>query len=427
MIEQGHADALLATLSRSADEGNTVSPEAFFYFYDYDHDEDFTRVDGIAIVDIKGGLFKFRLSRIRRQIERARKDASVRAILLNVDSAGGTVADTFDLADLIFETRLIKPVWASVTDSGYSAAYALASSAERLSLTRTAGVGSVGVIATHVEFSEADRMAGVKFTTLTAGERKADLIESEPLNDTARDLLQAELDRLRIIFAETVSRNRGMTTRAVLETEAGIFYSNAAVGIGFADSVETYADTLEGLRVRLNRVQGFGPSASTQGSPMTEAERQYIEALNAQNIAQAEARGRESTTPAAQQPEASTDPTGTISIDAARSQSEQAATEARRVSGEHYATYIAEVEETCRLAGHPERAIEFAKSNTPVAQVRTALLETAAAADAATNTSGQHSGAVMAGGTRRIDRDAIYASRMIDAPPSDAEAVRSTY
>ena len=96
-------------------------------------------------------------------------DPAVKAVLLDIDSAGGEVAGVFDLADLIFEARAIKPIWAIADETAFSAAYAIASAAERVFVPRTGGVGSIGVIAVHVDRSAADALAGTHSTPPVPG------------------------------------------------------------------------------------------------------------------------------------------------------------------------------------------------------------------------------------------------------------------
>jgi len=73
-------------------------------------------------------------------LEMARDDSAVDALLLDIDSPGGESSGVFD-----------KPVWAVANDMAFSAAYALASAADKLFVSRTGGVGSIGVIAMHVD------------------------------------------------------------------------------------------------------------------------------------------------------------------------------------------------------------------------------------------------------------------------------------
>ena len=169
------------------------------------------------------------------------------AILLDIDSPGGESGGVFDLADRIRAAAKIKPVWAVANDMAFSAAYALASAADKVFVSRTGGVGSIGVIAMHVDQSQKDAQDGVRYTAVFAGDRKNDLNPHEPISGEAHAFLKAEVDRVYGLFVETVARNRGIEASAVRDTEAGLFFGQAAVAVGLADALGTFDDALAQL------------------------------------------------------------------------------------------------------------------------------------------------------------------------------------
>jgi len=138
----------IQSMSDWEDEDDSFSRQARDTGYDV--------VEGIAIIPIQGTLVqKLGTLRpysgmtgydgIRACFLRALYDSEVKAICLDIDSPGGEVAGCFDLVDEIFAARGSKPVWAILSESAYSAAYALASAADKIIVPRTGGVGSVGV------------------------------------------------------------------------------------------------------------------------------------------------------------------------------------------------------------------------------------------------------------------------------------------
>lgn len=181
---------------------------------------------------------------IASKLDAALNDPDVKGILLEVDSGGGEASGVFDLADKIFAARDQKPIWAIANEQAYSAAYAIASSAEKLVLPRTGGLGSIGVIALHVDQSAKNEKAGLTYTAIHAGAKKNDLTSHKPLSDGARADLQAEIDRLYGLFTDTVARNRGLSVDVVKATEAGLMNPDQAVASGFADSVATLEQTI---------------------------------------------------------------------------------------------------------------------------------------------------------------------------------------
>ena len=214
-----------------------------------------TAPDGIAVIPIHGSLVKRSLGmeaasgltsygEIAAMLDSAVADPQVSGILLDIDSPGGEASGSFELARRVREVAAVKPVWAVANDAAYSAAYAIAASAQRLFVTETGGVGSIGVIALHVDQSVKDAKDGYRFTAITAGAHKNDYSPHEPLSDTAKTELQGEVDRLYSIFTEHVAGMRGLDLDAVRATEAGLFFGTNAVAQGLADGIQTLDATL---------------------------------------------------------------------------------------------------------------------------------------------------------------------------------------
>lgn len=174
-------------------------------------------------------------------IATAMDDPTVRGVILDVDSPGGEVGGLFDLVDQIgtIKSASDKPLWAVANEGALSAAYAIASTADRLYVTRTGELGSIGVVAVHVDESAADARAGLAWTFVFAGERKIDGNSHAPLSERAHAAIQADVDRLYGEFCALVATNRRLTAEAVRDTQAGIFRGDAAVRAGLADRVGT--------------------------------------------------------------------------------------------------------------------------------------------------------------------------------------------
>ncbi len=146
----------------------------------------------------------------------------MRGILLELDSPGGEVGGLFDLVETIgsIKTRSGKPLWAVASEAALSAAYAIASAADRLYVTRTGEVGSVGVVAVHLDASGADAIAGLNWTLIHAGARKTDGNPHQPLSPRATADIQADVNRL---YDDLVARNRKLSPDAVRAGEAAIW------------------------------------------------------------------------------------------------------------------------------------------------------------------------------------------------------------
>lgn len=216
--------------------------------------------DGVAVIGVYGPLVHRALASdypsggpttygaIRTSFDTALADDGVRSIVFDIDSPGGEVNGVFDLADHIFESRGIKTITAISNESAYSGGYLLASAASRIILPRTAGVGSVGVIATHVDFSRAEDAEGLTVTHVFAGARKADFSPHQPLSNEAMGVLQGMVNDTYELFIETIARNRKMSTKAVRDTQAGLFEGKKAVAVGFADEVSRVDKAIAGIK-----------------------------------------------------------------------------------------------------------------------------------------------------------------------------------
>ncbi len=210
-------------------------------------------------------------------------DANVQAILLDIDSPGGETNGCFDLSDYIYSVRRAKPIYAVADDIALSAAYAIASAASKIYVTRTGAVGSVGVYALHAEQSGFDKALGVKYTYIHHGAKKVDGNPHEPLSEGATAEIQAEVDRQSKIFVDTVARNRGVGAGRIEATDAGLLWGGNAIPL-FADEEGGLDDAMDVLRAmiasvkpegdRVNKSAGRAPAAAgirnTSGDARTE-------------------------------------------------------------------------------------------------------------------------------------------------------------
>ena len=334
--------------------------------------------DGIAILPILGTLVRRTVglevqsgltsyADIQHLLSQAIQDPAVKAILLDIDSAGGEAGGVFDLAEAIYSARQIKPVWAVANEEAFSAAYALASAAERVFLPRTGGVGSIGVIAVHLDQSRAEAEAGLSYTAIYAGARKNDASRHEPLSDPARAVLQGEVDRIYDLFVESVARQRKLSFEAVRATEAGLFFGEQALKAGMADDLGTFEDAFAALKSSLSLSPNPNRKELLMSTPETI-------------------------------PDPQPDPAAALAQARAEAKAETLA-------------YVAEVTELCQLAGQPDKAASFISKAVAVTDVRHALLEAKAREAEATAIASQSPVALLQISTPKIDTNAIYAAR----------------
>lgn len=211
--------------------------------------------DCISVISIQGPLVRrssyisnlYNLESydmIQTAFLQALDDPLSKAIIFDINSPGGQSAGLFDLADLIYSSRGKKPICASANIYAFSAAYAIASATDHITLSRDGGVGSVGVIMQHIDYSEMLKNWGLKVTSIYAGKRKNDFSPYYPLSDEAKARAQQMVDEHYQEFVHIIGRNRNMSAEDVIKTEADIYFGKKAVGIGFADEVLSYEDTI---------------------------------------------------------------------------------------------------------------------------------------------------------------------------------------
>lgn len=211
-------------------------------------DSGYDVLEGIAIIPVYGTLVqKLGTLRpysgmtgydgIRRVFLTAMNDPEVKGICLDIDSPGGEVAGCFDLVDLIYAEREKKPVYAILSENAYSAAYAIASAADKIYVPRTGGVGSVGVIVIHCDWSQHIKDDGLKVSIITYGNRKAESNPYVALSDEAKAAIQHDVDEMGRLFVSTVSRNRGLSETVVRNTQAACYLAAEGVQMGLADVV----------------------------------------------------------------------------------------------------------------------------------------------------------------------------------------------
>lgn len=252
-----HGSAMLHE-GASADDGFWPEPGSWKATF-----RPYVVVDGVLQIPVKGVLlhdFAYAVFGwatgyvyIRRAFERGMADPAVKGIALVCDSPGGEVAGCFDLVDAMHAAKGAKPVWAFAHEAAYSAAYAVASVADKIWVSRTGGVGSIGVVTAHTDVSGALEQRGVKVTFIYAGKHKVDGNSYEALPEDVQARIQARIDELYDVFVATVARNRpGLKEKAVRATEALCFTAAEATKNGLADAVGSLDDAVAAFVADLN-------------------------------------------------------------------------------------------------------------------------------------------------------------------------------
>lgn len=175
------------------------------------------------------------------------------AIVLDVDSPGGTVYGVPELADKVFKARGSKPIVAVANAEMFSAAYYVASAADEVVVTPSGQTGSIGVWSLHVDYSGMLEQEGMDATFISAGEKKVWGNPYEPLTKESQAMLQAEVDTYYNQFIAAIAKHRGVTPKQVRDGygQGATATAKESVALGLADRVATLDDTIRRLGGKL--------------------------------------------------------------------------------------------------------------------------------------------------------------------------------
>lgn len=251
---------------------------------------------GIARVPLKGVLapvggllallfdMEDPVTRFKNNLMAALGDESVGAVVIDIDSPGGSVDQIPETAALIREARgQGKPIVAIANTQAASAAYWLGSQADEFVITPSGQAGSIGVYAAHQDLTEMAAKDGVKVTLVRAGKYKAETHPFVELSQDAQDHMQEDVNTYYDMFTADVAAarakalNRKVTAQDVADGfgEGRQLTAKAAVAAGLADRVESIGGTVARLATRqrgglppaAEEVTGAAPEADESGDP----------------------------------------------------------------------------------------------------------------------------------------------------------------
>lgn len=237
----GNLEALQAKLGRPL--GNTMTA---------------TVRDGVAVIPVEGPLFRranlmtefsgaTSYDTLASDFAQALADPNITGVLLQIDSPGGEVNGSSEFAAMVAAST--KPVWAYVGGTVASAAYWIASAADKIITADTAIAGSIGV------------QAGYSVKEARPGEKSYRFVSSQspmknagPDTDAGARNIQATVDGLAQVFVDTVARNRNTTTETVLESfgQGAVFVAAEALERGMIDAIGTFEGTLQQMKTELS-------------------------------------------------------------------------------------------------------------------------------------------------------------------------------
>lgn len=225
-------------------------------FGDYD-----VHRDGIAVIRVEGVIERranmvanfsggVSTQMLAQAIVDAAADEDVTAIVLDIDSPGGSALAPSEVADAIMQARASVPVVAWTGGQMCSAAYWIGSACDAIVAMDTSVVGSIGVAAVHYDRSAADAQEGVTRTVLSAGKYKRIASDEKPLSDEGREYLQSQIDLYYTKFVDAVAQGRGVEAAVVLERMADgrVFIGAEAAEAGLVDHIGNFELALDVAR-----------------------------------------------------------------------------------------------------------------------------------------------------------------------------------
>lgn len=213
-------------------------------------------IDGVAVLELDGPIYRradmfqeisgaTSLESLARELRAANENPAVRAIVLNINSPGGSVNGVQEFAELI--RRNPKPIHAFAGGLCCSAAYWIGSAAKTLTVGRTALVGSIGVISIYVDESEKNEREGRRVYQFRSSQSPRKNLD--PASEDGRGAEQLILDGICTAFIESVARFRGVSPAVVAETfgQGGVVLGDESVRLGMTDRLGLLDDLIHDL------------------------------------------------------------------------------------------------------------------------------------------------------------------------------------
>jgi len=239
-----------------------------------------TLEDGVGIISITGPMLRnpdifdriifgaCNTGELITAVEEAASRPDVEAIFLDIDSPGGSVNGTPELAQAVAEASKAKYVYAFSAGQMCSAAYWVASQADAIYATPSARIGSIGVILPVVDSSAAFEQAGLKIEVFAAGKFKSAGTPGTSLTDEQRDWLQSEVEETAGDFhAAVLARGRKIPDEAM---EGQTFSARKAMRFNLAGMVASRGEALS--RLRKLHVRSVDTDSGAMSAPSIENE-----------------------------------------------------------------------------------------------------------------------------------------------------------
>lgn len=211
-------------------------------------------VEGTIIDDGTSGIFStsgYNHQSFMKQLDKIKNDSTVKGILLEINSPGGSVYETAEITRALKEIQGEKeiPIYASMESQAASGGYYIAANSDRIFATEDTMTGSIGVIMSSMNYSGLMEKLGITDATIKSGALKDIGSASRPQTKQDKEVLQAFVDSMYGRFVKVVSEGRGMDEAEVRKLADGRIYDGAqALENGLVDDIGYPDQALEALQ-----------------------------------------------------------------------------------------------------------------------------------------------------------------------------------
>jgi protease-4 len=200
--------------------------------------------------DASNALDQTAAESIRKQIEQADADSSIKAILLQIDSPGGDPVAGEDIVAAL--KHATKPTVAFIADQGDSGAYWAATGAQAIFASANSSVGDIGVTESYLDQTKQDEQNGLTFISLTAGKYKDAGNPAAPLTPAEKVLFQRDLNIMMQNFIDSVAQNRNLSVASVTAIADGsTMLGQMALKNGLIDKIGNIYDVVDYLKGKI--------------------------------------------------------------------------------------------------------------------------------------------------------------------------------
>src|SRR3989338_8178751 len=212
-------------------------------------------IEGVIVATDPNGLFETVTTSTDaiELIEKADKNSNIKAIILEINSPGGSAVASQEIAEAVKKTNKTTVAW--IREVGASGAYWIASSSDHIVANRVSITGSIGVIASYLEFPGFLERYNVSYQRLVSGKYKDIGSPYREMTPEERAIFQQNLDTIRDYFVSEVAKNRNMNKKDVDKIANGLFYLGIQAKelglvdeLGGKDEVIKYIERKEGIK-----------------------------------------------------------------------------------------------------------------------------------------------------------------------------------